>query len=114
MFFEKKVILIPNKTEFDIAMPMIKSKDVFIIASLSGETEEIKENLLNIRIRKVPLISITAFGDNYISKNSDYNLFYYATPIVVGEESFVGTSLIGLSIAMDFLFRKYGEYTKTL
>lgn len=112
MFFEKKVIIIPNKTELDIAMPMIKDTDIFIIASLSGETEEIKENLLNIGIRKIPTISITAFGDNFISQNSDYNLFYYATPIIVGRKSFVATSLIGLSITMDYLFRAYGEYNR--
>lgn len=109
---EKRVIILPNKTEFDISMPMIKKSDLVIFASLSGETEDVKENLDILAMRGITTTAVTSFGDNYFSRKADYSLFYYSTPIIVGRKSFVSESLIGLSCAMDFLFRKYGEFTK--
>ncbi|MEO1769774.1 MurR/RpiR family transcriptional regulator [Candidatus Enterococcus ferrettii] len=109
---EKRVIILPNKTEFDISMPMIKKTDLVIFASLSGETDDVKENLDILAMRGITTAAITSFGDNYFSRKADYSLFYYATPIIVGRKSFISESLIGLSCAMDYLFRKYGEFTK--
>ena len=39
----KRVMVLPNKTEFDMAMPLITLEDMAIIVSLSGETHEVKE-----------------------------------------------------------------------
>lgn len=110
LHFEKKVILLPNKTEFDMAMPMISKKDIVICASLSGETEEIKANLDIIATRNIPIISISAFGDNYFSQIARFVLFYYCTPFMVAKKSQAASSLIGLNVLFDYLFRKYGEY----
>ncbi|MHC5248622.1 MurR/RpiR family transcriptional regulator [Enterococcus sp. LJL90] len=109
MAVEKRVICLPNSTEFDMAMPMIKKADMVIFVSLSGETEEVKENLISLKMRGITTMAFTAFGDNFFSKNADYALFYYITPIAVGKKSYV-TSLVSLSCGMDYLFRKFGEF----
>lgn len=109
---EKRVIVLPNKTEFDMSMPMIKSKDLVIFVSLSGETENVRENMITLTMRDVPTIAITSFGDNYFSRTADYSLFYYITSVIVGEKSFIANSLIGLNCLMDFVFRKYGEFSR--
>lgn len=110
LYFEKKMILLPNKTEFDMAMPMISKQDILICASLSGETEEIKQNLDILSMRHIPILSISGFGDNYFSRVADFSLFYYSTPFIMGGKPCIANSLIGLNILLDYIFRKYGEY----
>lgn len=108
---EKRVIIIPNKTEFDMAMPMIREKDCIIIASLSGETEDVKENLTTLSIRKIPTITITAPGDNYFARHCDHHLTYFCDFFTVGRKQIVTQSLIGLNVLVDYFIRKYGEFT---
>ena len=50
----KRAITIPNKTELDMAMKMITPQDVVLLASLSGETENIKENIFMWTLKNVP------------------------------------------------------------
>ena len=108
---EKRVLILPNKTEFDIAMPMIKNDDCVIITSVSGETENIKDNLINLTIRKIKTITITTPGDNYFSRHSDYHLNYFCTNFYVGKKKKSIFSLITLHCLMDYLYRSYGTYT---
>ncbi len=61
-FYGKRVIVLPNKTEFDMVMPMITAEDCVIIASLSGETENVKENLTTFAIRRF-VLTLSAPGD---------------------------------------------------
>ena len=49
----KRVMVLPNKTEFDMAMPLITLEDMVIIVSLSGETHEVKENLTVFELQKI-------------------------------------------------------------
>lgn len=74
---EKRVIVLPNKTEFDMVMPMITAEDCVIIASLSGETENVKENLTTFAIRQIPVLTLSAPGDNYFARHSTFHLTYY-------------------------------------
>lgn len=50
-----------------------------------------------------------AFGKNFLSSNSDYQLYYeisnLPSPIVAG-----GASMIGLNIILTILARKYREF----
>ena len=56
----KRAITIPNKTELDMAMEMITPQDVVLLASLSGETENIKEKYLHVDTKKCPLVECDA------------------------------------------------------
>jgi len=108
---EKRVLILPNKTELDMAMPMISNEDFLIIASLSGETENIKENLTTLSIRKIPTLTITAPGNNYFSRHSNFHLTYFCTPFYVGQKKTEVYSLVTLNCLMDYLYRSYGAYT---
>lgn len=107
----KRVLILPNKTEFDMAMPMITSDDCVLIASLSGETDEVKENLTTFEMRKIPVIAVTAVGDNFFARHSTHHLNYYCDYFVIGPKRTASQSLIGLSCLMDYLIRAYGTYT---
>lgn len=107
----KRVIVIPNKTELDMAMPMIRETDCVVVASLSGETEDPKENLTIFALRNIPVVTITAPGDNYFARNSDYHLTYYADFFTIGPEQSLSQSLIGLNVLVDYVIRGYGIHT---
>ncbi len=107
---EKRVLILPNKTELDMAMPMITSKDCFLITSVSGETEEVKENLTTFAMRQIPVIAITASGNNYFARNSTHHLNYYCSPFMVGKKHSEVISLVSLHCLVDYLYRSYGTY----
>ncbi|MBO0458580.1 MurR/RpiR family transcriptional regulator [Enterococcus hulanensis] len=108
---DKRVLVSPNKTELDMVMPMITKNDCVIVVSLSGETDDIKENLTSFEVRKIPLLAVTAVGDNYFARHSTYHLNYYCDFFVVGRRKQQTQSLIGLDCLMDYLIRSYGIYT---
>lgn len=108
---EKRVLILPNKTEFDMAMPMINQDDCVIITSFSGETENIKENLTTFSLRKISTLTITTPGNNYFIRHSNFNLNYFCTPFCIGKKKTEMSSLIALHCLMDYLFRSYGLYT---
>lgn len=107
----KRVMVLPNKTEFDMAMPLITLEDMAIIVSLSGETHEVKENLTAFELQKIPVLTITAAGDNYFTRHSTYHLNYYCNCFILGKENKPFQSLISLSCLADYLVRAYGVYT---
>lgn len=104
---EKRVIVLPNKTEFDMVMPMITKEDCVIIASLSGETE----NISTFSIRKIPVLSLTAPGDNYFARHTTYHLTYFCDFFQIGRKKIPSQSLIGLNCLIDYLIRSYGQFT---
>lgn len=110
--YGKRVIVIPNKTELDMAMPIITSSDMMLLTSLSGETTEIKDNILTFNIRSVPLVTITSYGPNFFANHSDYALHFYATPFSAGKQALPTRSLVGLFCVTDYLFRSFGQFIK--
>lgn len=104
----KRAIIIPNKTELDMAMEMITPNDVVLLGSLSGETEAIKENIFMWTLKNVPLVSVTGAGENTFATHSDHALHYYVTPFSTIKGKKV-ESLITLSVVVDYLFRKLTE-----
>lgn len=105
----KRVIILPNKTELDMAMPMISPADCFIVSSVSGETENIKENLTTLKLRKIKTIALTLPGNNYFARHTTYHLNYYCTPFSVnGNHS--SLSLLSLHCLIDYLYRSYISY----
>lgn len=106
----KRVLILPNKTELDMAMPMITKEDCVMITSVSGETAEIKENLTTLNVRQIPVLTITMPGNNYFARHSTYHLEYYCTPFFVGRNQRESLSLISLHCLVDYLYRSYGAY----
>lgn len=104
----KKAIVIPNKTELDMTMPMITASDILIIASLSGETERIRDNVLTLSLRKIPTLSITRAGENFLSQHTDFALHYYTSCMTVKDQKI--ESMFPLAIVMDYTHRKLIEY----
>lgn len=105
----KTIIVIPNKTELDLTMPVISNRDAFIVASLSGSTQNIQANFLALELRKVPIISISRLGDNFMNKHSDYAIHYQTTPFQFTPNQ-TTDSLMPLNVTMDYIYRKIIDY----
>lgn len=110
MLCDKRSIVIPVKTELDISMSMINKDDLVLFVSLSGETEAVKENILSLNARKIPIVAITAFSHNFFAEHAQYTYFYYSTPFVIQGKNHIAQSLVGLSVLVDLLFRNYVMY----
>lgn len=110
MMCDKRSIVIPVKTELDISMSMISKEDIVLFVSLSGETDEIKENILSLNARKIPVVAITAFSHNFFAEHAQFSCFYYSTPFTISGKNHIAQSLVGLSVLVDIIFRKYVTY----
>ncbi|MFD1900125.1 MurR/RpiR family transcriptional regulator [Enterococcus termitis] len=75
MLCDKRSIVIPVKTELDISMSMITKDDIVLFVSLSGETDAIKENILSLNARKIPVVAITAFSHNFLQNMRNILIF---------------------------------------
>lgn len=75
------VIFLSGQSEFESVIYTAKSSSCFIIASTTGETHILIDDVKILNLSQVPIISFTKFSDNKLSNLSTYNLFYYLTPI---------------------------------
>lgn len=106
----KRSLVLPAKTELDVSMPTFTKDDLFIIVSLSGNTEEIKENVKILKLRQIPIISITIFTQNYISSLANHSLFYNVTPMQIKGKNRTLHSFITLNILLDSIIRRYIDF----
>lgn len=104
----KKVVFITDKSYLDAILSMIKPEDMFIIFSLSGETQKLKPFVLKLKTKGIPLVSFTRNHTNYFASHADLSYFYYSTSFLDITQK--RESLAGLSILIETLFRMYLEY----
>lgn len=97
---------IPAKTELALNVHTMTSKDALVVFALSGDVEPILPYLKDLALRDVPIISITAFGNNKLSQLTPYNLYYQARTLMPNPEV-DHVSLITLHLLCDCLYRKY-------
>ncbi len=109
----KKVVFITEESYLELIVSIINPEDLVILFSLSGETEALKPFILNVKAKGIPLATITQNKENYFSKHADFPYFYYSTPFdTTVNKSKIQTSLTGLMIFTELLFRTYLEYAQ--
>ena len=54
--------VIPARNEFESAMNNMTQDDVVIIVSFSGQTENMREHIKMLALRRIPMIAVTAIG----------------------------------------------------
>jgi len=96
--------------EVNSIINFVTDEDLFIMISLSGENKFIVDFSKNLKIRNVPIISITRLEDNSLAKLSDYNLYTSTAliPNVFNHMNF--ESVTSYFILIEILFLKYMEY----
>lgn len=105
----KNIMRVPALKELDLILRNVTSRDMLIIVSLSGETESLKERVLTLINRGVPILAFTTFGSNFLAQHATFNIHYYTTEISKHDDARL-ISLLGLNIACDVLYRKIAGY----
>ncbi len=86
----------------------ITKKDLMIILSLSGENKP-QESILNqMKLKNIPILSITNMSRNRLASKATYNLYYQSTEI--GESTDEIFSMMPLFQIMDLFYRAYVDY----
>ncbi len=87
------------------------SKDLCILISNSGETEELISLISHIKRRQIPIISMVGRRNSYISKNSDVNLESFVSretcPLNLAPTTSTSVAMaIGDALAINWVERK--------
>lgn len=110
----KIVITLQTHTEFASNISLMSENDLLIIASVSGETKDILDELRLLKLHNVEMLAITQFKSNSIANMANYKLFFQTTSYkVVNSESDI-FSFVPLTIAVDLLLRHYIDFFNTM
>ncbi len=105
----KLVYLIRNSSETSVYEEMISPQDIIFLISYSGENPQMISFAKKMKIRQVPLISITANKHNTLSQLSDCP-FYVDTPSIANPFGPRHEGLVNYFILIDFILAKYIDY----
>lgn len=116
----KRIFMTSGKTFYDlsgyyeseISLNIANSNDLFIIISVSGENEFIIDFASKLKIKNIPIISITRLKNNTLSQMSDYNLYISSVTLNQDLSEVRYESITSYFILIEILFLKYMEYKK--
>ena len=105
--------VIPARNEFESTMSAMNQDDVVILVSFSGQTENMREHVKMLALRKIPMIAITAIGVNFMSSYAEYSLHYQTTPTQFSTQRKPYHSFVALSVLLDYIVRRYIDHVET-
>ena len=106
---DKLFILMSGRHEAKIYEDIITQKDVVFIISYSGENEHAVDFAQKLKVKDVPVITITFSSENTLSHLAD-EAFYIDTPMVIKSSGYPHEGLVGYFLLIDFLVTKYIDY----
>ena len=105
--------VIPARNEFESTMTSMTTNDLVILVSFSGQTENMREHVKMLDLRKIPMVAVTALGVNYMSSHAEYSLHYQSTPTQITGQRGPYNSFVALSVLLDYLVRRYIDHIET-
>ena len=101
-----------GNTEYETVAQYINEKDLVLIISTSGEGEAAIDFAKKVKIKGVPIISITKQKKNPLAEISNYNLYISTT--TVEQHMYKGRyeSMTSYFILSEMLFLRYLEYVE--
>lgn len=106
----KIVVTLQTHTEFMTNIPLMSKNDLLVIASVSGETPDVLDQLRLLKMRHVDLLAITQFKSNTIANIANYKLFFQTTPYKIVNSDSMIFSFVPLDLAVDVLLRHYIDF----
>jgi len=104
------LILIHDQVGFEAMYRDMKTSDVVITISLSGDTPELLSKIKQLNAKGVKVITITNLRNNKLAQMSPYNIYVTTT-----EETTHGvgiTSFVPFYIAIEKMYREFIVYTE--
>jgi RpiR family glv operon transcriptional regulator len=79
---------------------------------LSGDIREVEKEMGILKLKGIPIVSITSLSNNSLASLGRYNLYFQSTPIMQGDTEIV--CFLPIHLTLDSLYRKYVDYTNRL
>ena len=98
---------IPAEGEVRKVVKLMKPDDIFFVVSKSGESDFIRNIMIQANSKGVTTISLTRYGNNTLARMSTKNLFVKEVT-VLEETNFESMTL--MFIILEILFAKLVEY----
>ena len=109
----KYPILLEAKRELEMASKSdIRPSDLLIVVSLSGDIREVEKEMGILKLKGIPIVSITSLSNNSLASLGKYNLYFQSTPVMQGDTEIV--SFLPIHLTLDSLYRKYVDYRNDL
>lgn len=99
-------------TEADVLLYSITERDLVVMLSVSGETESTVELARALKVRGIPLVSITLQKENTLSQLCDIRLYIGSVEFDEQERDIYYRPTAAFFILVELLFLKYVEYIK--
>lgn len=107
----RMIIHLAAKNELGLAIEFFTERDLLIIVSLSGEISDIIEDIQLLRVKNIPILSITDvdFNNNELASLAPFNLYYHSVSFAMNnqKEPAQPVSLVTLSVLCDALYHGY-------
>lgn len=109
VILNKFPILLSAQKELQMATASTMTEDdLLIIISLSGDIQNVKDEMTMLKLKGIPILSITSLRNNNLASMATHNLYFQSTPIVLnGEDIF---SFLSIFQVTDSLFRAYLDF----
>lgn len=105
--------IVDGSFERNMLLKGITSNDLVIIISLTGEGEEVTTLCKELRVRNVPVLSITQLASNRLANNSSENLYILTKNLSYGNhKEHVSISLIFIMI--EILYVRFVNYIEEI
>ena len=102
--------LIPTTTELNLIKEDIEKYDFIMFVSLSGNiSNDIEKIIKTLKIKKVPILSITHLEYNKLSRLSDYNLYYKVSTLNTVKQLNT-SSYLTLNVVLALLYEGLTNY----
>lgn len=105
----KLFFYIQSKDETDAFINVIHSSDVIVMISYSGENEQLLDFAKKLKVKSVPIISITATKNNTLAHIADESL-YVEVPSIFNPLGPRHEGLVNYFLLIDFILMKYIAY----
>ncbi|MFL2079487.1 MurR/RpiR family transcriptional regulator [Marinilactibacillus psychrotolerans] len=110
---KKFPLLLESLSEFEVIVQRaVQPDDLVIIVSLSGDIKQTEQVTRLLKMKNIPILSITNLSNNVLASMATYNLYFQSTPVnYMGEDMY---SLLPIFQLMDSLRREYVDYLMEL
>jgi len=100
----------PSITEFLWTLEQMNEDDLVIIISFSGNNDDLKRLLPLLKVKNVPVFSITPLSGNFLSSEASFRLYYKSTKLDITKTNETEYNFYSsLNVLIDFLFRYYHD-----
>lgn len=101
-----------GRDEFKLLLQNMTKDDLVILVSLSGESSQVVEIARTLRLKEIPVISVTRLKDNTLAALSTENIYITPFPFSLYLEDQAYESLIMYFLVVEIWYLQYHRYKR--